>query len=331
MIAETNFINGIAHASKRTKKILVNMVEILLATYNSEKFISEQLESIVNQDYMDWTLLIRDGGSNDSTIAIIEKFQAQYPQKTKIISSTGRAGYIENFSHLLTASTADIVMFCDHDDIWLPNKISRTVSKLLDMETTYSKDTPILVHCESKIIDDNSCVVAENLRKYWHFESLPKHNSMLVEIPVFGCSMAINKALIELASPIPLDGGSHDMWIGRVAWYLGKVGYIKEPLLLYRVHGSNASSASLCSFPLTLFRWLPKLQIIRKRIYDFFVHPTKIFIQRYKDQIPEQDLDRLTAFSKFNEYNFFKKRYLILRYKIHGNGWFRTFGMFIII
>ena len=99
-------------------------VQILLATYNSEKYLAQQLDSILAQEFQEFEILIRDGGSTDSTLEIIREFCQKYPGKVTF-AEAGKAGACQNFSRLLELSTAQIVMFSDHDDVWMPDKRPR--------------------------------------------------------------------------------------------------------------------------------------------------------------------------------------------------------------
>ena len=96
------------------------MVDILLAAYNSEKYLSEQIDSILAQNIQDWRLIIRDANSQDSTRQIIGKYCSMYPEKI-VFSGSAPASALENFSALLADSDAEYTMFCDHDDFWFPH------------------------------------------------------------------------------------------------------------------------------------------------------------------------------------------------------------------
>src|SRR5205085_8699781 len=104
------------------------LITILLATYNGEKYIDEQLQSLLNQTYTNWHLIIRDDNSTDGTPAILASYQQQYPEKITIMPNKGaNLGSVLNFNALLTfAHNAHYIMFCDQDDQWLPDKIEVT-------------------------------------------------------------------------------------------------------------------------------------------------------------------------------------------------------------
>ena len=115
-------------------------LQILLATYNSSRFLREQLDSILAQDCRDFELLIRDGGSSDDTLGIIEDYRRKYPETIRFMGSSA-ATAPENFAALLDSSTAPLIMFSDHDDVWKPDKVRLTLRKYCEMEAEFGSGT----------------------------------------------------------------------------------------------------------------------------------------------------------------------------------------------
>ena len=109
-------------------------LDILLATYNGEKFLKEQINSLLDQSYKNWKLLIRDDMSTDCTMAILSDYISKYPDKIKLLKSNKRLGPCQSFNYLLQKSDSDYVMFCDQDDIWLPEKIELSLKKMRSLE-----------------------------------------------------------------------------------------------------------------------------------------------------------------------------------------------------
>ena len=132
---------------------------------HSEKYISEQLQSIINQTYKDFHLYICDDVSTDSTSNILSEYKLQYNNTISILKNETNKGAKYNFSNLFQNSQADYVMFSDHDDVWLNNKIEVTYNKMIELENTYSKDTPILVFTDKFVTDDklniNYCKISQ--------------------------------------------------------------------------------------------------------------------------------------------------------------------------
>lgn len=112
-----------------------SQVEILLSTYNGEKYLETQLDSILMQDYTNWKLLVRDDASTDTTLLILNTYIQKHPDKIQLLNDNeGNMGYSNSFSKLLRQSSADYVMYCDQDDYWHPDKISSMLSVMLQEE-----------------------------------------------------------------------------------------------------------------------------------------------------------------------------------------------------
>src|SRR5689334_536818 len=114
-------------------------VIILLATFNGEQYIAEQIQSLLDQTYTNWRLIIRDDNSKDNTSAILTRYQQQYPDKITVMPNGGtNLGSVLNFNALLTfAQDAEYIMFCDQDDKWLPHKIEDTFNAMLQLEVEH--------------------------------------------------------------------------------------------------------------------------------------------------------------------------------------------------
>ena len=222
------------------------MIDILLATYNGEKFLKEQIESILSQTCGNWKLLIRDDGSNDNTIDIINAFSQRYPDKIELIKDAdGNIGPAQNFSRLLQNSTGQYVMFCDQDDVWLPKKIETTLNKIKETENIYP-NIPLLVHTDLKVVDADLNTIAES---FWSYNKIdPERDSIPERIiyrnTVTGCTAMINKKAKQIAAPIPKFVRLHDWWIALNVAKYGRIFYISEPAVLYRQHRENVIGAA---------------------------------------------------------------------------------------
>lgn len=141
-----------------------NHVDILLATYNGEKFVADQIRSILEQTYKNVRLIIRDDGSTDGTRAILEFFSRQYPEKIIVLPQEHNLGIRGNFSKLMEHAKADYIMFSDQDDIWLPEKITKTLDKMKQVEKEHGPKRPILVHTDLIVTDKNLNTLHQS---YW--------------------------------------------------------------------------------------------------------------------------------------------------------------------
>lgn len=237
-------------------------VEILMATYNGENYIEEQIESLFNQTYTNWNLLIRDDGSKDRTIEILEKLEKQYPDKIKLLrDSKGGLKAKDNFLELLRNSKENYIMFCDQDDVWLPNKIEITLKKMLKVE-----EGPTLIHTDLKVVDKNLNIISNS---FWKFQNInpsrKAYNYLIVQNNITGCTMMINRELANLSNSEFPNGLMHDWVIGIIASLKGKIEYIKESTILYRQHGNNDVGAK--GYSQTILKKIKNFKKIKNEIY----------------------------------------------------------------
>lgn len=221
------------------------MVSILLACYNSEKYIEEQIHSIVNQTFTDWKLYISDDLSKDNTENIIKKYEENYPDKIFFKKRTVNSGVpSQHFFEMLLNCDDEYIMFCDHDDVWLPDKIEITLKRMKETEKSLPADTPVLVHTDLKVVDENLNTISESMFK---MQKLPKKwdklNNLLVQNNVTGCTMMINRALKNKITVIPEHAIMHDWWIAITAAAFGNILFIDKATVLYRQHSNNQIGA----------------------------------------------------------------------------------------
>lgn len=225
-------------------------IGIMMATYNGEKYLKEQIESIINQSYTNWYLLISDDGSKDKTQLIIKEYVKKHPDKIGFIkNNTGKKGSKYNFANAFKEiPKCDYYMFSDQDDIWESQKISRLLYKMKNAEEV-NLNTPILVYCDAKVVNKNLDIIEESLidstNKY-----LPNKNHInhfLIQNYFPGCTMMINNDLKKKILTIYDNCEMHDWWVALVAAYCGKIFYLDEALHLYRQHENNVLGAQKCN------------------------------------------------------------------------------------
>lgn len=216
------------------------MIEILLSTYNGEKYLREQLDSLFAQTQQDWELLIRDDGSKDKTPSIIEDYIKRYPGRIFLLEDErGNLGSGGSFSALLEQSNAPYVMFCDQDDVWLPRKIEKTFSEMRDLESKYP-DLPLLVATDLTIVDENLQEISPSFIQDQRLfpDALQNVYKCLALSVVPGCTMMLNRRAVLRSLPLP-QGHGHDHWIASIVSYYGKISFCDFSTILYRQHGKN--------------------------------------------------------------------------------------------
>ena len=223
------------------------MIDILLSTYNGEKYLKEQIDSIIHQTYTDWTLIIRHDGSKDNTQNIIRSYTDRYSNIIQIQSSEN-IGVIKSFETLLKHSNSDYFMFCDQDDVWLSNKLELSIAKIKEMESTTRTDCPIVVHTDLTVVDSNLDTIQPSMFKMFNLKPsliYSNINYALLYNAITGCTLIGNRAARNFAIPFPSNISMHDSWLAQSALLnKGRVGTIYTPTILYRQHGGNVLGAT---------------------------------------------------------------------------------------
>ena len=222
-------------------------VQVLLASYNGERYIAEQIDSVLRQHYRNFRLTVRDDGSIDDTLFIIRNYAERYPEKIRIMESNGEPGLgaSMNFGKLLAGVEGDYFMLCDQDDVWFPDKIARSMEALAHLEEREGNDIPLLVFSDLEVSDQD---LKRLHPSFWKLRNLNpdmghSYEELIANNVITGCTILFNAAARNCAIPIPRRRFLHDQWIGFHVAYYGKVMYLPEPTLLYRQHGKNEMGA----------------------------------------------------------------------------------------
>ena len=202
------------------------MISVCIATYNGKMFIRKQLDSILKQLDDNDEIIISDDCSTDSTLEIIRSMN---DRRIKIFSNIRYKSLVFNFENALKHASGDLIFLSDQDDIWIDNKV------IIYKEKLESAD---LVFSNVSIIDENDSIVNNQI-----LNKIPKYSllNLIFSNHVIGATIAIKRGLLEKALPFPNRIPMHDQWLALIAGYYGKIGYIEQPLLLYRRHLGNAS------------------------------------------------------------------------------------------
>ena len=205
------------------------LVSIAMCTYNGEQFLREQLDSLINQDYKNYELVIVDDCSTDATYSILEEYAEKYSY-IELHRNTTNLGFKKNFEKALGLCNGVYIALCDQDDIWYPNKVSAHLKHI----GNYS-----LVYSEVELIDKKGQKLDEDFPSVNLLEG-KCHLSLLFGNCVTGHASMIRKNLLRDALPIPPGVNLHDQWIAFVAASSQGIKKIPKTLSLYRKHGNNA-------------------------------------------------------------------------------------------
>ncbi len=219
-------------------------IDILLATYNGARYLRPQIESILDQEDVSFRLLVRDDSSVDETPAVIERYRRLRPDRIILVSGSDHLGAAGNFACLLREAKAPYAALSDQDDVWVPHKLRTLLGVMRDLESRHGTDTPLLVHSDLTVVDER---LRERHSSFWRYSGFdPRCTTfprLLIKNTVTGCASLVNRALIELALPMPQAALVHDYWLALVACAAGQLGIVEEPLVAYRQHPRNVIGA----------------------------------------------------------------------------------------
>ena len=217
-------------------------VEVLLATYNGARFLREQLDSIIAQDYGNIRVLARDDGSNDGTVEILDQYAKRFPGSFRLMPASAPTGSAKNnFLLLMKASRADHICFADQDDVWLPDKVSRTKHAMDQLQSRWGTKVPLLVFTDLHVVDDRLKILHESFWSHMNIDPdrMERLAKLMVQSVVTGCTAMLNRPLLELSLRMPDEAFMHDRWIGLLASFMGKSNGLRVPTVLYRQHEHN--------------------------------------------------------------------------------------------
>ena len=308
----------------------MSKILILISTYNGERYLKEQLDSIFSQSYKDFEIIARDDGSSDETINILKSYNI------KILDTDKNLGAKLSFSTLLNYAVkntdAEYFMFCDQDDIWKSDKIEKTIATMKELEKENS-DLPLLVHTDLEVVDEKLNVLNKSFWKYEKRDpSLNSINRLIMQSTVTGCTMMINRKLAKLSFPVSENSIMHDWWISMVASSFGKIAYLEESTISYRQHSSNDTGSK--KFGLNLILKKAVNFLFYDELYkhlDRNINQAKSFLNQYESLLDTDTKNMLKDFVSIKEKSFLEKRKILLKHDILKQGMIRNIGLLLKI
>ena len=212
-------------------------IDILMATYNGEKYLVEQLDSIINQTYHNWNLLIRDDNSTDKTLEIIQNYHKKDKRIKILKDNKGNLGIVRNFEELLKSSESEFIMFSDQDDIWVENKLDMYLKMIEKI-----KNKGFMIHSDAILFDKNKSNILKDT-----FISKKAINRGLENVFfnyfVQGATILISKEIKNFILPFPKEVYLHDRYIHLISELFFERIFINKALIYYRQHGDNQIGA----------------------------------------------------------------------------------------
>ncbi len=221
-------------------------IGIVLAVYNGEDFLAQQLESIVLQSHQAWRLYARDDGSHDDSSAIAEKLSKKDQRVHVLTDAKGNLGARGNFALLMERMELgpyQYIAFSDQDDVWRHDKLAIQLDVMHKMEHQFP-GAALLVHSDMAVVDASLNMIDPSFMDYQGIrheeDAVPV---LLAQNFVTGCAALVNRRLLDIALPLPTGALMHDGWLALCAAIFGHIGYIDKPLVQYRQHGNNEVGA----------------------------------------------------------------------------------------
>ncbi|MDD6194992.1 MAG: glycosyltransferase family 2 protein [Lachnospiraceae bacterium] len=308
----------------------MKQVAILLATYNGKKYLGKMLASLESQTYQQFVCYIHDDGSTDGTMDVMEEWISEHGGKYRILEGPAQGSPQANFLWMLSQAEADYYMFADQDDVWLPEKIEKTVDKFSEIEA--GVEGPICVFSDMYVVDEGLQIMSQSFIRY--IDRDPKRTALsqlLMENPAAGCTQLFNRELRDLALQLQdmEQIEMHDIWVLALAAAFGQdhVGVVDEPLVYYRQHGDNEMGAVAES------RLQKVIRNIRLIFSGAVFEKKRVYIQQARDLagqlalvdgLPEEMHDFLKEFAdigsrgKLARVRFYRKHHIT---KNHGTLW----------
>jgi len=220
-------------------------VAVLMTTYNGEKFLKQQLDSILSQTYQNYKLYISDDNSSDSTVQIISKYQNNHPDKIFYKVNQNNIGFVENFENLIAQSDENYMALSDQDDIWRSDKLELEMQEMLAFEKV-DKNRAYLVHSDLSMIDEKGKLLNSSYFKYRNYslKNTKDLGHILGPCGVMGNTLLLNKKLKNLILPFPDNLDVHDYWIALNCELFGTRKTLNTPLVQYRIHQNNSSNST---------------------------------------------------------------------------------------
>ena len=318
------------------------MVKILMATYNGEKYLSGQIDSLLAQTVTDFSILIADDGSSDGTWDIISHYISKFPDKISAFRKRENSGGSKyNFLDLMAGDHADLIkanqiksnyyMLCDQDDIWQPDKIEKTLAKMKELETKSGIDLPILIHTDLQVVDPDLKVISPSYKRAMNsnFNRTALHQVIIQNI-LTGCTAMYNQPLARLLIRKPKYCIMHDWWLLLVAAAFGKVSHINDATILYRQHDKNEIGAKdVRKFSYKMNRLIHGGQV-RQAIFNTFLQ-AESFLDTYNDMLTPKQKDIIEKYCAIPLMGKLKRWHTIYNLKSYKNGFSRNIAYFIFV
>ncbi len=312
-------------------------INIIMTSFNGAEYIQEQIESILASRYTDWVLDVFDDGSSDATLKILQNYTDRYPEKISFYKNKTKLGCSANYltglknryNESALAESSQYFMFCDQDDVWMPDKLELTLDLIKRVEHRYGNSSPALVFTDAVVADEKLGLIHPSFMKQSRLN--PKETDLshlLMENKCIGCTVMMNRALVAKLTKLPKSIKQHDWWMALLAAGFGHIAFLNRGTLYYRQHGNNEVGAkgflSYCINRVTsLKKQRTSLLILQKQAEEFY--------SLYGDQLSADKQQIVSAFFRLNKSGWLNRRQCVIKYKFYKSGFIRNLGVFLLL
>ncbi len=303
-------------------------IHIVLATYNGEKYIREQLDSILENSWNDFSVEVCDDGSTDETLRIVREYCAR-DNRVTCHENTVNLGYTKNFLEGIRRSESPYIMLCDQDDIWHRDKIERTFCELQKLEKVQGKEKPLMVFTDAMNYDSETGRELGSFHKTSRLDVKKLDTAHLfMENKCIGCTVMINAAVLSYLQEMPEEIRVHDWWLALICSHFGKIMYLDEMTLHYRQHSGNMIGGS--SFVSYMKNRISGLREQRKAIRQTFAQG-RAFYEVFGTELPKREQGIAAAFAAMESTGAWRRKYNMLRYGFCKSGLIRNAALLLLI
>ena len=311
-------------------------IAVLLATYNGEKYLKEQLDSLFVQTITDFVVYARDDGSSDKTLEILQEYTSAFPDRLVLIPKLGnKNGAKYNFFELCREAKktdAEYFMFCDQDDVWYKDKIELTLS-LMEHSKAETPLLPVLIHTDLEVTDSklntiNNSFVSE---RALDIKATAPHK-LLIQNNVTGCTVMFDRALLEKAVSVAETDNVvlHDWWFSLVASLFGRIVFLDRPTMKYRQHGDNVLGSKKINSVGYIKQRLGNISYIKQTLREA-AQQAQLLYDTYAGETAPDVASMLYDFSHIYDHHKPGRIRVLMKYKIYKQGFIQKTGELMFI
>lgn len=309
-------------------------VDVIMATYNGERFVGEQIESVMKNEGVNVYLHIFDDGSADRTLEIIREYAGRYPSRIYVEENAQNLRVTKNFLSGIQRvmeheHEAEYFMCCDQDDVWDPDKISRTLKRMHQMEKRFGTDRPLFVFTDAQVVNESLTELKSSFYKSQHYQvhkTDPAH--LLMENKCIGCTTMINRSFAPYLWELPDHARYHDWWLALIAASFGNISFLPRCTLRYRQHSGNVVGST--GFVAYIVNRITGLKKQKESLLENKKQAEE-FLAVFHDALSPHKRMLVERFIMMFDQPWYKRRYTAVKYGYVKSGIVRNLGLMLIL